>query len=76
MFGRVLHAGRGFGGRYLPVIAGPATLCARQADLGDRVSFPGEFIESNASRISPMDTVIWDRSSKGAFRALHVSALG
>ncbi len=72
IFGRVIHAGRGFGGQYLTVIADLATLRPPVRDPADTVDFPADFIArltaeagSDSGRI-----VVWGGASKGVIFSL------
>ena len=68
MFGRVLHAGHGFGGQYLQVVADLATLRAPRRDPADPPAFPAD-LAPDLSDARPGDA-IWGGASKGVIYAL------
>lgn len=71
MFGRILHAGRGFGGQYLTVIADLATLRRPRCDPDDRVTLPADFMQGLADAGADKGpVVVWGGSSKGVVYAL------
>lgn len=72
IFGRVVHADRGFGGQYLRVIADLSSLQRPQRDEADPVRFPDDFtqrLEQEAG--SQFGTcVVWGGASKGVIFSL------
>jgi hypothetical protein len=72
IFGRVVHADRGFGGQYLRIIGDLATLRRPQRDAHDPVAFPADFTErltrEAGAEIGPC--IVWGGASKGVIFAL------
>ena len=66
MFGRVLHADRGFGGQYLRVIADLSTLRIPARDPADAPAFPAPL----APQFDDPRPLIWGAGSKGVIYAL------
>lgn len=72
IFGRVLHADRGFGGQYLRIVADLASLRHPKRDAADTVEFPADF----TSRLAREATgeagpcIVWGGASKGVIFSL------
>jgi len=72
LFGRVITAGRFFGGQYLYVVADLATLRKPAFDPADAANFPADFLASlsvGAVRHSP-PVCVWGGASKGVIFSL------
>ena len=72
IFGRVVHAGRAFGGQYLTVIADLATLRQPQRDPADAVAFPADLTSRLSAEAGAEQgrVVVWGGASKGVIFAL------
>ena len=72
IFGRVLYAGRAFGGQYLTVIADLATLGEPRRDPLDAVEFPEDLTDRLAAEAGQDRgrVVVWGGASKGVIFAL------
>jgi hypothetical protein len=72
IFGRVVHAGRGFGGQYLQVIGDLSTLRHPVRDGDDLLSFPADLMDQfrldTTSDTSPC--IVWGGASKGVIYSL------
>lgn len=72
IFGRVVHADRGFGGQYLRIIGDLSTLRRPRRDPSDGVDFPADFTE-RLSREAGSETgpcIVWGGASKGVIFSL------
>lgn len=78
MFGRVLEAGRLFGGQYIYVVADLRSLRRPARVEGDRVRFPEDFLSGRDlyRGLPPMPRAIWGGASKGVIFAIHMQRLG
>jgi hypothetical protein len=72
IFGRVLHAGHGFGGQYLCVVADLATLRDPVRDPHDAPAFPADLMPRMEAQIraSRPPVILWGGASKGVIYAL------
>jgi len=70
MFGRVVEAGRLFGGQYLYVVAELDSLRSPERDASDTVAFPSDFTATLSSFEGVRDCAIWGGASKGVIFAL------
>lgn len=74
IFGRLVHADRGFGGQYLRIIGDLATLRDPKRDPFDPVRFPSDFTERlNAEAEADRDggpCIVWGGASKGVIFSL------
>ena len=72
IFGRLVHADRGFGGQYLRIIGDLATLHRPQRDASDPVAFPADFtarlVQEAGEELGPC--IVWGGASKGVIFAL------
>lgn len=72
IFGRVVHADRGFGGQYLRIIGDLATLRRPERDASDPVAFPADFTARLAreagEELGPC--IVWGGASKGVIFSL------
>lgn len=72
VFGRVVHADRGFGGQYLRIIGDLATLRRPERDAADPVTFPADFTARLAheagEELGPC--IVWGGASKGVIFSL------
>lgn len=72
IFGRLVHADRGFGGQYLRIVGDLATLRRPERDLSDPVPFPADFTSRLAQEagagLGPC--VVWGGGSKGVIFSL------
>lgn len=72
IFGRVVHAGRAFGGQYLTVIGDLSTLRRPVRDPSDAVDFPADLTDRLKAEAG-MDAgrvVVWGGASKGVIFSL------
>ena len=72
IFGRVVHAGRGFGGQYLQVIGDLSTLRHPVRDGDDPVSFPADLMDRFRLDTTSDSTqcIVWGGASKGVIYSL------
>ncbi len=72
IFGRIVHADRGFGGQYLRIIGDLSTLRCPARDPSDPVRFPQDFKERFQAevRYSPDASIVWGGASKGVIFSL------
>ena len=72
IFGRVVHADRGFGGQYLRIIGDLATLRRPERDASDPVAFPADFTarlaQEAGEELGPC--IVWGGASKGVIFSL------
>ncbi len=72
IFGRLVHADRGFGGQYLRIVGDLSTLRRPLRDVADAVVFPSDFTERLAqeagAEIGPC--IVWGGASKGVIFSL------
>lgn len=72
IFGRLVHADRGFGGQYLQIIGDLSTLRKPIRDASDPVKFPSDFthrLETEAGKtVGPC--IVWGGASKGVIFSL------
>lgn len=72
IFGRLVHADRGFGGQYLRIIGDLSTLQQPVRDSGDAVAFPVDFTErlerEAGQEMGPC--IVWGGASKGVIFSL------
>lgn len=76
MFGRVIESGRIFGGQYLYVVADLASLRLPQANGGNRVSFPDDFVPDLGNVEGNEISAVWGGASKGVTFSLLRERLG
>lgn len=72
IFGRIVHADRGFGGQYLRVIGDLSTLREPVRDTNDPVHFPSDFatpFDFNSAS-APGPSIVWGGASKGVIYSL------
>lgn len=78
IFGRLVHADRGFGGQYLRIIGDLATLRRPSRDLSDPIAFPTDFAsqikEDSGPELQPC--VVWGGGSKGVIFSLLRERVG
>lgn len=72
IFGRVVHADRGFGGQYLRIVGDLATLHRPEYDATDPVCFPDDFTNrlEQEARLEIGRCVVWGGASKGVIFSL------
>lgn len=72
IFGRLVHADRGFGGQYLRIIGDLSTLQQPVRDAGDAVAFPEDFTERLAREAEQEmgPCIVWGGASKGVIFSL------
>ncbi len=72
MFGRVIHAERGFGDQYLMVVADLSSLRFPHIDRTDRVVFPEDFTATLTQRANDANApvIVWGGASKGVIFSL------
>ena len=72
MFGRVVHADRGFGGQYLRIVGDLSTLQPPCRDDGDAVAFPADFATrlTAEAKAELGPCVVWGGGSKGVVFSL------
>jgi hypothetical protein len=72
MFGRIIHADRGFGGQYLRVIGDLSTLRQPVRDTKDCVHFPSDFISRVDFDLGETSepSIVWGGASKGVIYSL------
>jgi hypothetical protein len=72
LFGRLIHADRGFGGQYLRIIGDLSTLRVPKRDANNCVDFPHDFT-SRVERdlgVSKEPSIVWGGASKGVIYSL------
>ena len=75
IFGRIIEAGRTFGGQYLSVVADLSTVRRPKYDAQDPVSFPHDFL--NGLRPRSLDrAAVWGGASKGVLFSLMMERAG
>ena len=70
LFGKVVEAGRMFGGQYLYVVAELGSLREPVRDEADAVKFPADFTATLSHFDGARDCAIWGGASKGVIFAL------
>lgn len=72
IFGRLLHAGHGFGGQYLQIVGDLSTLRRPERDLADAADFPADFIQRLAQEAGAETgpCIVWGGGSKGVIFSL------
>ena len=78
LFGRVLEAGRLFGGQYIFVVADLASLRTPTRDPGDSFEMPPDFTASRNSlaALPHQPRAIWGGASKGVIFAMYLKNVG